>query len=130
MARRTKADKEMENMIALMILIPITILKGIGLIIIFIAKLIGAIVKKGNEQKYYKDLLNIEVQEQLPQIDSLEGIQFEKYIGELLKKVGFYNVTVTKGSGDFGADIIAQKGGEKFAFQCKRFSSSIGPKPI
>ena len=57
MARRTKADREMENMIALMILIPIAILKGIGLIIAFVAKLIGFIIvffdniiKKRNEQ--------------------------------------------------------------------------------
>lgn len=85
---------------------------------------------KRKEEKKYKDLLNTNIQEQLIKVDNLEGLQFEKYIGELLKKIGFKNVIVTKGSGDFGADIIAEKDGNKYAFQCKRFSSTIGPKPI
>ncbi len=75
-------------------------------------------------------MLDIELDEQLMEIDDLDGFQFEKYIGQLLKKIGFVNVIVTKGSGDFGADVIAEKDNIKYAFQCKRFNSVIGPKPI
>lgn len=66
----------------------------------------------------------------LNQIDYFEGIKFEEFVGELLYKNGYKNVEVTKGSGDFGADVIAEKDGNKYAFQCKRFNSTIGPKPI
>lgn len=98
--------------------------------IIYLIALASNEKAKRDEEKRYKDLLNTNIQEQLIKVDNLEGLQFEKYIGELLKKIGFKNVLVTKGSGDFGADIVAEKDGNKYAFQCKRFSSTIGPKPI
>lgn len=51
-------------------------------------------------------------------------------MGELLHKNGYKNVEVTKGSGDFGADVIAEKDNIRYAFQCKRFNSTVGPKSI
>ena len=86
--------------------------------------------RRNDELKVYNKILNIDLKEQLDRVDMLEGIEFEKYIGQMLKKIGFTNVAITKGSGDFGADIIAKRGNEKYAFQCKRFSKPIGPKPI
>lgn len=52
------------------------------------------------------------------------------FMAEVLKKNGYKNVYRTKGSGDYGADIVAELEGVKYAFQCKRFESKIGPKPI
>lgn len=58
--------------------------------------------------------------------DKLDGYHFELFCAELLKKNGFDNVSVTRGSGDQGIDIIAYRDEVKYGFQCKCYSSSIG----
>lgn len=62
--------------------------------------------------------------------DSMEGHQFEFFCGELLKKNGYTNVEVTRGSGDQGIDILAVKEGVKYGIQCKCYSSDIGNKAV
>ena len=56
----------------------------------------------------------------------MEGHDFEYYCADLLRKNGFENVEVTKGSGDHGIDILAEKDGITYAIQCKCYSSNIG----
>lgn len=63
-------------------------------------------------------------------IDDMDGHDFEYWCADLLADNGFTDVQVTPGSGDMGVDIIAYSGGEKWAFQCKRFSKPCGNKPI
>lgn len=60
----------------------------------------------------------------------MEGHDFEFFCAELLKKNGFLDVEVTKGSGDQGIDIIAFKEGIKYGIQCKCYSSDIGNKAV
>ena len=60
----------------------------------------------------------------------MEGHDFEYYCAELLKNNGFYNVSVTQGSGDQGIDVLAEKGGVKYGIQCKCYSSDIGNKAV
>ncbi len=48
---------------------------------------------------------------------------FEELIGKLFEKKG-YKVRVTKKSGDYGIDVIADKGTEKIAIQCRLLDSS------
>ena len=62
--------------------------------------------------------------------DNLEGHEFEYYCAELLQKKGFIEVEVTKGSGDYGADILAEKDGVTYAIQCKCYTAPIGVKAI
>lgn len=62
--------------------------------------------------------------------DLLEGHEFEFYCADLLKKKGFVEVEVTKGSGDYGADILAEKDGITYAIQCKCYTAPIGVKAI
>ena len=62
--------------------------------------------------------------------DIMEGHEFEHYCAELLQKKGFIDVEVTKGSGDYGADILAEKDGVTYAIQCKCYKDSIGVKAI
>lgn len=45
-------------------------------------------------------------------IDRMEGVQFEKYLGYLFRAQG-YQTEVTKAAGDFGADLILQKESKK-----------------
>ena len=59
-------------------------------------------------------------------IDELEGHDFENYCASLLEKNHFQNVQVTKGSGDFGLDILAEKDGVTYGIQCKRYDKPIG----
>lgn len=62
--------------------------------------------------------------------DFMDGHEFEYFCASLLEKNGFYNVEVTKGSGDQGIDIIAYKDGIKYGIQCKCYSHDIGNKAV
>ena len=57
-------------------------------------------------------------------IDSMDGLEFETCVAGILKTQGFSNVRLTE-KYDFGADIIAIKGGLKWAVQIKRHSGII-----
>ena len=63
-------------------------------------------------------------------MDEMEGHDFEYYCADLLKAAGFLDVEVTKGSGDFGADILAERDGVTYAFQCKCYDKPIGVKAV
>ena len=60
----------------------------------------------------------------------MDGLQFEHRCAELLRYRGFHKVAVTKGSGDQGVDILAQKNGIKYGIQCKYYSYPVGNKAI
>lgn len=64
------------------------------------------------------------------EIDIMEGRDFEYFCAELLKKRGFLEVEVTKGSGDYGIDILAEKDGITYAIQCKCYSAPVGVKAV
>lgn len=63
-------------------------------------------------------------------MDEMEGAEFEKYCARLLEKRGFIDVNITKASGDFGVDILAEKEGVTYAIQCKRYADPVGVKAI
>jgi len=62
--------------------------------------------------------------------DEMEGHQFEQFCASILRKNGFESVDVTRGSGDQGVDIIAERDGIKYAIQCKRYSQAVGNKAV
>lgn len=62
--------------------------------------------------------------------DEMEGHDFEYFCAELLQKHGFLDVQVTKRSGDYGIDILAEKDGITYAIQCKRYQEPVGVKAI
>ncbi|MCR5343886.1 MAG: restriction endonuclease [Butyrivibrio sp.] len=74
-------------------------------------------------------IVRIRRQRPLP-MDELEGHDFEYYCADLLREHGFLDVEVTKGSGDFGADILAEKDGVSYAIQCKCYDKPIGVKAV
>lgn len=63
-------------------------------------------------------------------IDAMDGHDFEYLCADILRAKGYENVTVTRGSGDQGVDVIAEQSGVKYAVQCKRFSGSVGNKAV
>lgn len=65
-----------------------------------------------------------------PDWDGMEGHDFEYFCAEILKKNGFEEVVVTKASGDFGLDILAEKDGITYGIQCKSYSSAVGIKAV
>ena len=85
---------------------------------------------------YYGGKFIIEEKEELKskiisisEIDKMDGISFEYYVSKLLKKQG-YSAKVTKGSNDFGVDIIAKKKFDKYAIQVKRYKSNVSRRAI
>ncbi len=60
----------------------------------------------------------------------MDGLQYENACAEYLKKHGFYNVVVTKASGDQGVDVIAEKAGHKYGIQCKYYTGAVGNKAV
>ena len=63
-------------------------------------------------------------------LDEMDGHQFEHFCANLLRKNGFSDVSVTPGSGDQGVDILAIKGGVRYAVQCKNYSTPLGNTPV
>ncbi len=63
-------------------------------------------------------------------VDGMDGHEFEYFCAELLRKNDFYDVSVTRGSGDQGVDILATKGGIKYAIQCKNYASPLSNTPV
>jgi len=66
---------------------------------------------------------------ELEDVDGMRGHEFEHYVGCLLQQEGF-RITVTKGSGDLGVDIVARKNGVGYAIQCKRSGENISRRAV
>ena len=76
--------------------------------------------------------LSIQKKENSPikEVDSMSGLDFERWCASVLRKNGFVKVRVTQGSNDQGVDILAEKEGVKYAIQCKCYSSDLSNTPV
>lgn len=92
----------------------------VGILFLFVAVLflVFLLIKR-----YRRNLKYIEM-------DEMEGHDFEFYCAGLLERNGFVEVQVTKGSGDYGIDILAEKDGVTYGIQCKRYQDPVGVKAI
>lgn len=81
------------------------------------------------EVRIQQKFVNNQKKVSLDDVDLMTGIEFERFVSELFKEMG-YLIEFTKVSGDQGIDIIAEKGSEKsvykqkdivVAFQIERF---------
>lgn len=102
-------------------------------IIIFVILIILNEYSKTIEEKERKDRLQ-ELKEQIKkskieEIDLFDGHSFERYLGIMYESLG-YKVLATKGSGDFGADLILKKEGKIIAVQAKRYNKSVGVRAV
>ena len=60
----------------------------------------------------------------------MDGHDYEYCCAELLRRKGFSKVSVTRGSGDQGIDIIAYANKKKFGIQCKFYSNPVGNSAV
>lgn len=65
----------------------------------------------------------------LSDIDLMSGFEFENFISDLFKKMG-YTTRVTKSSGDQGIDVLASKNDYIVAIQAKCYSGIVGNHAI
>ncbi len=65
----------------------------------------------------------------IAQIDKMDGIQFEKYLEQLFRLQG-YKANATRAQGDYGADLVIIRNGEKIVVQAKRYSKNVGLKAV
>ncbi len=63
-------------------------------------------------------------------VDQMEGLEFEEWCANLLRKHGYTQVEVTKASGDQGVDVLAVKDEIRYAIQCKCYSANLGNTPV
>ena len=64
------------------------------------------------------------------ELDGMEGHDFEFFCADLLERAGFTDVEVTRSSGDYGVDVLAEKDGVTYAVQCKRYDGPVGVKAV
>ena len=58
-----------------------------------------------------------------------DPLEYEHYVARVMKKDG-WDARATQGSGDQGADVIAEKDGYKVIVQCKKYKGSVGNKAV
>lgn len=60
----------------------------------------------------------------------MTGYDYEYIVADYLRSKGYTGVKVTQSSGDYGIDVLASKGGTKYAVQCKYYSNPVGIKAV
>lgn len=98
----------------------VTVILVMSILLILLLIIVGIFFLTRNYRK------NCDVQE----LDEIEGHDFEYYCADLLKKRGFVEVVVTKGSGDYGVDVLAEKDGVTYGIQCKAYATPVGVKAV
>lgn len=66
---------------------------------------------------------------ELADVDTMSGVAFERFVGELLRSHGF-TVRYTPASGDYGVDLIIEKDGIRTAVQAKRYAKPVAQAAI
>ena len=104
-----------------------SIFKYIGYLIMFLSLflLIYSIIQILKQKSYEKKIS----QSSISQIDNMSGIEFEIFLKTIFRKLG-YSAQTTKTTGDFGADLILYKDGNKIIVQAKRYNKHVGVSAI
>lgn len=63
------------------------------------------------------------------ELDHLSGVEFEEFLAGLFREIG-YDAQLTSVTGDYGADMILSKDGQRIAVQAKRYSGSVGVQAV
>lgn len=98
-----------------------------------IDKWIDCLEAEREKERLLKGDMSKEIQKEELDLDySLvkNGYEFEEYVANLYKKLGYTIEEVTKKSGDQGADVIAYKDNIKYVIQVKFYSSPVGNSAV
>lgn len=68
--------------------------------------------------------------QKIDELIELSPREFEEYIAELIKYLGYDSVELTPYSNDKGLDVIAYKDSLKVGIQCKRYKGTVGSPDI
>jgi restriction system protein len=82
----------------------------------FASQLIEKVINHYRED--FSDLCSVSANE-------LDPLEYESHCAQLLRTVG-WEASLTKASGDQGADVVARKGRVVAVLQCKHYSQSVG----
>ncbi len=93
---------------------------------VLIVRAIFLSVKNRKNHKIFLQKVQIST---ISQTDLLTGVEFEQFLSQIFKAMG-YDVSLTKSSSDFGADLIAVKNKTKIAVQAKRYSKTVGAHAV
>ena len=63
------------------------------------------------------------------ELHKLSGVEFEEFLAGLFRTQG-YAAELTPTSGDYGADLILSKDGQRIAVQAKRYAGSVGVQAV
>lgn len=91
---------------------------GIAVLVLAVLALVVLLMLRAVRRRHPSDM------------DLMEGHEFEYYCADLLRRAGFLEVEVTRGSGDYGVDILAERDGVTYAVQCKRYDGPVGVKAV
>lgn len=130
MARKKKKDNLGELLTAVLIVVSVSTFlytQSIsGTLIVFATGFIGMLVIAKMIQLKKQKKLN---QSGILQVDEMSGAEFEEYLRLRYLAEG-YTVRKTPYRGDYGADLILEKGPQKIAVQAKRYKSNVGIKAV
>jgi restriction system protein len=87
----------------------------------------AARIRRAEEAQLRRDLEY--VKSGMAAIDLMPGVEFEKYVAARLRRTG-WDVSLTAASGDYGVDLIARKGADCMAIQCKRYAKPVGVSAV
>ena len=79
--------------------------------------------------RMYRFVRRITMNHRLSDVDTMDGLVFEKYVANLLKQQGYSNVSLTE-QFDYGVDIIATKNGICWGIQVKRYSGLVKAEAV
>ncbi len=102
---------------------------GYILLAISIVVLVILILVKLDKLKQEKKLQEAIIKSNISQIDKLSPFMFEEWVGRFLRNMG-YKTQVTKRSGDYGIDVIAENEDIRIGIQVKKFSKPVGIKAV
>lgn len=72
-----------------------------------------------NDRQHYATEIDNPLESSLASIKNLSGDEFVLWFAHFLDKIGYSGIKIIGASFDEGADIIAQKAGINYCFQCK-----------
>lgn len=80
--------------------------------------------------EYLDDLIDADdSRTYLNDLTTMSGHDYETFVGNIVEECD-WEVQVTKGSGDQGADVIAARDGVRIVIQCKLYASTVGNKAV